>query len=423
MRFALLAVTAFVSFAHAAFLPALDWSFNPVVSTRGGKFVVDQKGRILLVGDVYMKTGGESDPRIRYGVVRLLWDGSIDPAFRPYEAAPTDYPLGITVDEAGRVLFTFDDFAQVGTVRRLMEDGTLDESFVAPLLKNPGSLIALPDGKILVANANSSPPVTRLFSDGSLDETFSTNPDTRYFDGKLLRQPDGKILVLAIVKDDATVELFRLSENGHLDETFRADITHADPYRATAMALQEDGKIIIAGEAWARLLPSGAVDPSFLKRKLNNSHPFVGSIAVGPKGKILLGGSFSVDLHENLVRLNPDGSVDTPFWLDMDAGGISSLWVDNSNRILFSGYFTRVAGGSSTGIARVRAEPVLTLLRVEKGLELRIPNAPNGLVIQATEDFRYWSPIQTNLEASDSITIPGDLLSKNHFQFLRVFSP
>jgi uncharacterized delta-60 repeat protein len=101
---------------------------------------------------------------------------------------------------------------------------------------------------------------------------------------------------------------------------------------ATAVAPQSDGKVIVAGRndgavtdgmAVARYNADGSLDTSF-GQDGKVSVPFdrggyVNRVAVQPDGKIILAGGSNLDFV--VVRLNPDGSLDTTF----GNGGISQV--------------------------------------------------------------------------------------------------
>ena len=127
-----------------------------------------------------------------------------------------------------------------------------------------GQAVALqPDGKILVAGyggPNTAMTVTRLNPDGSLDIGFDGDgtagvdlggPDFAY---ALALQPDGKVVIVGerrLPAEAANVAVVRLNTNGSPDLGFNGDgirvIDYAGDDRAQAVALQPDGKILVAG--------------------------------------------------------------------------------------------------------------------------------------------------------------------------------
>jgi len=124
----------------------------------------------------------------------------------------------------------------------------------------------------------------------------------------------------------------------------------------TAIALQPDGKMIIAGNFTsvqgvprakiARLNPDGSLDMAFDPK----AGGFVSCVAVQRDGKILMGGEFqtlqpngaaSATPRKFIARLNTDGSLDTAF--DPKAGGsgnyVECLAVQADGKILLGGQF------------------------------------------------------------------------------------
>ncbi|MBV9957507.1 MAG: hypothetical protein JO360_03765, partial [Acidobacteria bacterium] len=138
---------------------------------------------------------------------------------------------------------------------------------------NPTEDIAFqPDGKILVAGSAFDSfrafdfTVTRFNPDGSLDTSFANGGVFRYdFFGKddhgwgIALQPDGKIIIageayLAVVNNqaDTAFALIRLNPNGSFDQSFgTGGIVITNFFNsldsATEVALQPDGKIIATG--------------------------------------------------------------------------------------------------------------------------------------------------------------------------------
>jgi uncharacterized delta-60 repeat protein len=165
---------------------------------------------------------------------------------------------------------------------------------------------------------------------GGLDPSFGTNGVVahsalpyRSVDG-IAVQPDGKIVVLA------GDELFRYLPDGSPDASFGESGDVATPFPARALALQRDGKIVVAGGATgtdfaiARYTPDGAPDTSFgtdgtTKTDIPEAIPggfFTASasaLAVLPGGDILAAGTAGGGPAEwpyeefVLVRYTPGG--------------------------------------------------------------------------------------------------------------------
>ena len=125
-----------------------------------------------------------------------------------------------------------------------------------------------PDGKIVaVGHSNADFVVTRHNSDGSLDQTFGLNGivTTDFFHYSdvardVVVQPNGKIVVAGFCifptgssGADARFALARYKSDGNLDKTFSTagkvstNLSSGDD-KAFNLALQPDGKIVVAGE-------------------------------------------------------------------------------------------------------------------------------------------------------------------------------
>ena len=169
------------------------------------------------------------------------------------------------------------------------------------------------------------------------------DPSTGSFFRAAVLQPDGKIVLAGLARDASgndEVLVVRLNANGTLDANFGTGgaYTHqfGDPSHpssnVTAVALQPDGKIIIAGGLRdasnvprvfvARLNPDGTLDASFaggayIHQFGDPTHgSFANAVALQPDSKIVLAGSaYNASNNEQVLvaRLNPDGTLDTGF--------------------------------------------------------------------------------------------------------------
>lgn len=212
------------------------------------------------------------------------------------------------------------------------------------------------DGKIVVGGQiGFATGVVRLNPNGSLDSSFGVGGTvTSILGGNdglcqvmgLAIQTDGKILVGISNVEQGFGPLFilaRLNANGSLDRTFgSAGIaeTQIGSFGAAAsvLALQPDGKILLAGEGtMARYSASGQLDGSFgsggLAPILVTSPT---AIALQPDGKILLSGGGSVVAFSApppgvsfpqaagfISRYNANGSVDTSFGISGEAASVA----------------------------------------------------------------------------------------------------
>ncbi len=148
-------------------------------------------------------------------------------------------------------------------------------------------------------------------------------------------QPDGKVVAAGDTYDGFTYTIFavaRFNANGSLDASFSGDgVTFTQFYGssddiARAVAVQPDGKILVAGEsdnsgtryfAITRLNADGSTDSSFgIGGKATVYMDGVASaMAIQPDRKIVLTGAAFNGINQDfgVIRLNPDGSLDGTF--------------------------------------------------------------------------------------------------------------
>ncbi len=289
-----------------------------------------------------------------------------------------------------------DDYTLTCSIVRYNADGSLDASFdgdgkafVKIAIEFTCADVAVQtDGKIVVVGYTRTPgsiyniAIFRYNSDGSYDDTFDAdgrkitalvNADLAY---SLSIQGDGKILVAGNMGDDFA--MLRYNPDGSYDPSFGggdALVTtdfFGGPDRAVAIALQPDGKIILAGNgratgsarndfAVARYNVDGSLDTSFdgdgkVLTQLQINHNNASAIAIQTDGKIVIGGNtWGSNNDYGLVRYNPDGSLDTSF--DGDGKVIANLFSSAdflSDIALQSDGKIVVAGGGGAGFTILR---------------------------------------------------------------------
>jgi uncharacterized delta-60 repeat protein len=152
----------------------------------------------------------------------------------------------------------------------------------------------------------------------------------------MVEQPDGKLVVVGRSYDGKTSQfaLARFNTDGSLDPSFASGtvVTAVGSGAvAEAVALQADGKIVVAGYTFsggftvARYNSDGSLDMAFgsggtVVTRVGGNDSAAG-VAVQPDGKIVVAGSSDVlsqignvvDRGFSLVRYNSDGSLDTGF--------------------------------------------------------------------------------------------------------------
>ena len=411
--------------AVAAYLPngEPDYSFGVNgVSTPPGmqtakRIAIQADGKIVLAAQsslFRLNTNGTLDNNFSGDGIQIIDSSLMD----GLEDMVIDSQGGILVAGGkiinGRYLSRIARFTSAGVLdRSFADDGsrTIDLQVFATY---PYSLAIQNDGRILVAgvhviSGNNSLKyfAARLNADGSLDNSMGDdgiiidymNVGLTFFNASVV-QPDGKIVCAGFARTQANEVDFlvaRFNANGWLDTTFSHDgfVTirfETVPYYtdyftslANAVALQPDGKIVVAGYsvtvtsagvgnsnyALARLNADGSMDNSFsedgkLTTDLFGGDDYAYSVAIQPDGKIVAAGSSAHpedpdNSDFSLVRYNADGTLDNSFSLDgKQSTDFSTLYdralkvlIQPDGKILLAG---EAGWGLDFGLARYRAD-------------------------------------------------------------------
>jgi uncharacterized delta-60 repeat protein len=273
--------------------------------------VLQPDGKVVAVGETFDPTTG-----LDFALARYNRDGSLDASFGAGGKVRTDFfgnfdqAFAAALQPDGKIIAAgfianpdagHTDFA----LARYNRDGSLDTSFgsggkvTTDFLNSADEAFAVAiqaDGKIVLAGEATSDPrfltmfaLARYNRDGSLDTSFGSGGKVTTGVGLLSRafdvviQPDGKIVAAGDgVGGDghlgADIALVRYNPNGSLDAGFGSGgVVTRDVFGrfdgARAVALQRDGKIVVAGETdrgredfdvvVARFTTSGSLDPTF----------------------------------------------------------------------------------------------------------------------------------------------------------------
>ncbi|WP_348811894.1 T9SS sorting signal type C domain-containing protein [Flavobacterium maritimum] len=253
------------------------------------------------------------------------------------------------------------------------DDGLLGDGFdntVRTLsLQGDGKLIV--GGDYLNFNGASTSFLSRLYPDGTKDDSFVLGTG---FNGKIyssLLQADGKIILggtFTSYNGSAVGRLIRLNNDGSQDASFNTSIAVSSGI-VYASALQSDGKIIIVGSFTtynglsayrvARILPDGNLDTTFVAG--SGASGRVEEVQIQSDGKIIVAGSFdSFNGFPNsgkIVRLNTDGSIDGTFATGIGFDdSITALDIQDDEKILVGGVFTNYNGVPANRIARLNTD-------------------------------------------------------------------
>jgi uncharacterized delta-60 repeat protein len=290
-----------------------------------------------------------------FGLARYTARGRLDPSFGRGGKVTTRFGAGHSGSEAvvlaiqpdGKIVAlgswwrsaihgpTFIALARYTTRGRLDPSfghgGKLVTSIGAVFASSPGSLLIQRDGKLVVigGSANGSVALARYQKEGTLDRSFGRGGRvvTKLFKYTALASPavlqgDGKIVVDA---NDLDRSYFvRYTVDGKLDSTFGRGGKAVRTDTLPLLALQRDGKFVVAGSAsgrWRmfavhRYRPDGGVDSSFGRDGKVfidfGSSADANAVAVQANGKIVVAGSRSFKDFA-VARYTNAGSLDGSF--------------------------------------------------------------------------------------------------------------
>lgn len=411
--FNLFLVIPFLSLAQSP--GDLDINFNgdgKVITTVssgldiGYTVAVQSSGKIVVAGRTTFSSGDDDIVLVRYNL-----DGTLDTTFGTNGITTTDFDSGLDEQEARSIVILGDDKIVIGgssdnnsandfMVAQFTADGILDSSFgddgkvITPVgmgNEEGYSVQVQSDGKIVLSgysfgDGGEEFALVRYNVDGSLDSTFGDDGIVSVLIGTNFSvgtssaiQADNKILVGGFGRGASNIDfaLARFDENGELDTAFSDDgFTFTDFNdgfdQCWAMALQQDGSIVLAGSsgaeyALARFLPNGDLDSSFgvdgkVLTGFSNSFDVALSLVIQPDGKIVAAGISDNNPGEedfSLVRYNIDGSVDTTFgnsgivvtnFSGNSYDQIHAMTLDLDNRIVVTG--TSDVTGNPIAVAR-----------------------------------------------------------------------
>jgi uncharacterized delta-60 repeat protein len=329
--------------------------------------VIQQDGKIIVVGNGADPNGPGGLVLVRYNI-----DGSLDPTFG--SAGKAISATGITANSAA----------------------------------------LQPDGKVVVGGRSGFRfGLERHNSDGSLDVAFGSNGIVStsilgFIDviNAVAIQADGKIIAVGFANTNVTFTgkpdfaIARYNIDGGLDSTFgvsgkvTTDFLALDDL-AKAVAIQADGKIVVAGSALttqnpisqlsdfavARYNPDGSLDNGFgiagkLHTDFHGQFDEARGVAILPNGKIIVAG-IGTDPHLaslsdfGMVRYNTDGSIDPSFgsngkvMTDFSSEGdfANSVALGPNGKIILAGFKEKGRFGDDTdfAVARYNADGSLDL--------------------------------------------------------------
>jgi uncharacterized delta-60 repeat protein len=272
------------------------------------------------------------------------------------------------------------------------------------------------NGKIVSAGGNQTScnvSIGRFNVDGSIDTSFGTNgfvfnsicsvfsAGNSYYSLDMVIQPDDKIVIMGLIQNNSgnAYWVARLLPDGALDPSFSADGYRDLSFgtiqdRGQCINLQADGKILLGGTSGntgefftvARLLPNGDLDPSFgsngvVQTAFSTSQSFANCIAVQQDGKIILGGyTINAPFARDfaMIRYLADGTIDSSF-------GVNGKVVTTVNTS-FSDYIDKIVFDAQgrilvSGCASFEVNYKLAMARYTSNGVLDTSFGNNGIVV------------------------------------------
>ncbi|MEI6080248.1 MAG: FN3 associated domain-containing protein [bacterium] len=318
------------------------------------------------------------------GLVKLDRYGTLDEAFIANEAiglySDVDY-FSVAAQEDGKIIAGgHGNYISMDMMARFNADGNLDPSmggaFGSAIYDAPIAISK--DGRVVIQAllSGSHGRLSAFDTDGTRDLVTFTDFNTDVGAGNRINsikfQDDGKILIAGQFGSYAAVvrnNIARLNTDGTVDDSFNVG-SGTDDY-IDAVAVQDDGKVLIAGNFTlykgvpvgriVRLNTNGSIDTSFDAG--SGASDYITSIAVQSDGKILIAGNFvlynGVDAIR-IARLNSDGSLDDTFASGLGPDNVINAIALQSNRsILICGAFGSYDGASIGIVASLNSDGTL----------------------------------------------------------------
>ncbi len=370
-----------------------DGSGNAVFPGNVWSVLIQPDGKIVVAGGFYYVIIAPGTSVARSCVARFNSDGSFDPTFdpgsgafafkgTPFVAHAVRQSLGAN---SGKIIiqgpFEVFDGHNVDGFVRLNTDGSFDDTFSPGYVLSyiSGLFVQSGDEIVVFGNTNSGIGIVRLKSSGVLDTGFSAEVFGGGISG-VAQQPDGKLVVVGSFHSlggEPANNVVRLETNGTRDMTFAPGA--AGPLAAevrSVLVRPGDNKIFVGGYfstygdaprgnfAWVN--SDGSVDNVF--NGLAGASGYfsaIYAIAVQADGKLLVGGffsSFNGSPHYNLVRLNPDATIDSSFDATVGTDGtVRAFLIQSDGKIVVAGSFRTVNGIPCGRIARLNSDGTLDL--------------------------------------------------------------
>ncbi len=380
----------------------LDRSGKVTTNINNGDTSHDKAYDVAISSDGEIFVAGSTDygPTVSFALVKYKQDGSLDESFdvdgkvtAGMAGVVDNVAYSVALQNDGKIIeagYFGDDFGLV----RYLSSGSIDNNFgtsgyastdFGGAVDKIYDIVIQSDGKIVSVGTSTATKnqvaLARYETNGTLDQTFGTN-------GKVLQNisnNDSGVYSVVLDKDQKIIvagysnwfgtdyfTLLKYKSDGTLDDTFGNHATlkgmtftdfGASGAQAKGIAIQNDGKIVVAGYsdnssnldmALARYETNGTLDQAFGANgkviyafSCCDTSEEINDIVIGRNGKILVAGSFMYNKYAMLACFNSKGDIDTTFandgrntfsW-DEDRGNIANgLVLEKSGKIVMVGF-------------------------------------------------------------------------------------
>jgi len=388
-------------------MATVDKSFIhlPGFNTLTNALAIQNDGKAIIGGGFSAYNGAT-----RQRIARLNVDGTLDISFDSSSGFSPGTVREIAIQKNGKIiaggsiLNSYDGNA-IQNIVRINADGTFDGTFNS----NPGiagtvfAITIQPDGKILVGGefnsyaGTAAERIVRLNTDGTIDNTFNSNPGFDAIVFSLNIQSDGRIIVGGSFESygaTAVKRIARLNPDGSIDNTFNSNPGFNNTVRA--VKLRFDGKMFVGGnftsykgttvEHIALLNANGNLDTTFVSDPGFNNNPE--ALHNQRDGKIIAAGDFTSyggTAVGYLARLNIDGSLDTTFYSGPGFNDqIEDMEVRPNGKILVVGSIEEFNGiAVAIGVAQLYGSPLMPI----RGESVRLAILSNSDDLSTSESF------------------------------------
>ena len=371
----------------------------------------DRATGVALSGDKIVVSGYSDSQSARFAVVRYNSDGTLDTGFGDQGKRTTDFGTqtqdiarGLALD-SGRILLAGSRGDGAFALVRYTSDGSPDTGFDRDGKKSVviggsndfiNDIAVTSNRKIIAAGAsNYHAALARYESNGSLDVAFGTDgkivmhlgSGSREALASVLILPDGSIAAGGWAENNTTYDedfcIAHFEQNGTLDGAMFVDFSGEND-RVADMALQSDGKTIVAGYSLystaaskddfelVRITSGGSIDTTFgnsgngkvVTDIDQSSDDHLRAIAIDATDRIVVAGRTVLTGGNDkgvLLRYTKEGVVDTGFGtnghveLSCDSSEFKDVAIERSGNIVAAAYCNE-SGLTRFIVARYKAD-------------------------------------------------------------------